>query len=263
MTTLLWDQTGERFYESGVDRGVLYLPDGGAVPWNGLIAVDEKLVGNTSNPIYFDGVKFGDAFSPGDYSANLSAYTYPDELVVLEGNGDVGNGLYVGNQYPQRFGFSYRTRIGNDEDPNLGYKIHVVYNVTAVPSQKSYKTDLGISPIIFQWSITAIPGEIDGYRPTAHLIFDTTQMDALLIQDIENTLYGDGISIPTLPPISSLVSFVDNWVLIRITDNNDGTWTAEGPDDLVFMLDADSFQINSASAVYLDADSYRISDLTH
>lgn len=263
MTTLLWDQVGERFYEEGVDRGVLYLPNGGAVPWNGLISVDEQIVSNESTPVHFDGVKYGDSVAPGDFAANLSAYTYPDEFLDLEGISEIGNGLYLGNQYPQRFGLSYRTRVGNDEDSDLGYKIHVVYNATAVSTQKSYKTSTGQDPSSFQWTITAVPGEIPGYRSTAHLIFDTRQMNALLISDIEATLYGDGISIPELPPISSLVSFVDNWVIIRITDNFDGTWTAEGPDDMITMLDAQTFQIAPANAVYLDADTYVISNTTH
>lgn len=264
MPTLLWDKPGERIYESGVDRAVLYLPGGGAVAWNGLISVNEKVVGNDGAPVYYDGVKYGEAMGIGDYAATIKAYTYPDEFLELEGIDSVGNGLYVGNQAPRRFGLSYRTMIGNDiEGSTADYKIHILYNLTAYPSQKNYQTSSGNDALQFEWNITAIPDKVSGHRPTAHAIFDSRYMGPLFLKDMENTLYGDGISTPELPPISSLVSFASGWVIIRITDNNDGTWTAEGPDELITMLDPTTFQIIQANAVYLDANTYMVSDYTY
>lgn len=265
MSTLIWDQPGTRFYESGIDRGVLYLPEGNGVAWSGLIAVNEKVVGNEATPLYFDGVKFADVLVPGDYAASISAFTYPDEFLQFEGTVEVANGLFVTNQPQNRFGLSYRTMVDDDEYGNeQAYKIHVLYNLIAVPSQKNHQT-LSANPnaIAFEWSITAIPGEIPGFRPTAHLIFDTRAMSPLLLADIENTLYGDGLTVPTLPDISTMVSFIGGWVIIRITDNGDGTWTAEGPDELITMLDATTFQITQANAVYLGVDKYAISSLTY
>lgn len=264
MTTLVWDQVGTRFYESGVDRAVLYLPAGNSVPWNGIISVNEKTTGNEGSPIYFDGAKYANVLALGDYSATIKAYTYPDEFLELEGIYEVGNGLYVANQQPSRFGLSYRTRIGNDVDDDQGYKIHVVYNLMATPSQKNYQTISDDSnPIVFEWTITAIPEDVPGFRPSAHLIFDTREMGALLVADIESTLYGNELNDAALPPMATLTTFIANWVIIRITDNFDGTWTATGPDELISMLDATTFQIIQANAEYLDADTYVISDLTY
>lgn len=265
MTALVWDQVGTRFYEAGVDRGVLYLPSGVGIPWNGLISVTETVSGNEGTPIYFDGVKFANIMALGDFAASLKAYTYPDEFLQFEGILEVGNGLFVANQQATRFGLSYRTRIGNDVDGfDIGYKIHVLYNLTAIPTAKNFQT-LAIDnrTVEFEWNVTGIPGEVAGFQPTAHLIFDTRSMGPLLVQDIENTLYGNELNDPMLPPISTLTSFIGNWVIIRITDNFDGTWTASGPDDLITMLDTTTFQIIQANAEYLDVDTYIISDTTY
>lgn len=264
MTALVWDQVGTRFYETGVDRGVLYLPEGNGIPWSGLISVNEQAAGNEGSPIYFDGVKIANILAYGDFAASLRAYTYPDEFLEFEGILEVGNGLFVANQKQRRFGLSYRTKIGNDVDgSDLGYKIHVLYNLLATPSQKNYQTVPINNAIEFEWNITSIPGEVPGFLPTAHLIFDTRSMGPLLIADIESTLYGDELDNAFLPPISTLVSFIGEWVIIRITDNFDGTWTATGPDNLITMLDATTFQIIQANAVYSDPDTYAISDLTY
>lgn len=263
MTKIQWDQPGKRIYEIGVDRGVLYTPNDGAVPWNGLTGITEAALGGENSAVYFDGVKFAESTSPGDYAATLRAYTYPDEFNDLEGVVDLGNGLYLGNQEPGRFGLSYRTLIGNDVDPELGYKIHILYNLRAVPTPKNYQTSTGSNPTLFEWNITAIPEVISGYRATAHLIFDTRYMDPLLIQDIENSLYGTEFTEAELPEIQSLVGFASDWVIIRITDNFDGTWTADGPDDLITMLDSESFEIIQANSEMLDVNTYRVSDLTH
>lgn len=265
MTAIVWDQVGDRFYEAGIDRGVLYLPSGIGIPWNGLLAVTDQVSGNEGTPIYYDGIKYANVAALGDFSATLRAYTYPDEFLQFEGTLEVGNGLFVTNQPTSRFGLSYRTKIGNDVDgDDLGYKIHVLYNLSATPSQKNYQTFTNDRSVIeFEWNITAIPGEISGFQPTAHLIFDTRKMSPLLLADIENTLYGDELNEANLPEISTLTSFIGGWVIIRIIDNFDGTWTAEGPDNLITMLDATTFQIIQANAEYLDADTYVISDLTH
>lgn len=261
MPTLVWDAPGERIYEYGVDRGVLYSSDGVGVAWNGLVSVDESVSGNENSPVYFDGVKINDIVVPGDFAASLKAYTYPDEFLEFEGVLEVGNGLFAANQYQRRFGLSYRTMINNDAGGEA-YKIHILYNLTAVPSQKAFSSVPSGNVTAFEWDIEAIPGEVPGFRPTAHIIIDTRKMDPLLVADIENTLYGDGESTPSLPPISTLTSFIADWVIIRITDNFDGTWTAEGPDHLITMLDATTFQIIQANAEYLDADTYVISTST-
>ena len=262
MTAITWDKVGDRNYESGVDRGVLYLNDGTTAAWNGLISVTEKTVGNEASPIYFDGVKFGDSFSPGEYSGAIKAYTYPEALLRAEGVVESDNGLYLTNQRPERFGLSYRTGVNNDVDGG-GYKIHILYNLLATPTQKVYEATLGSDAITFEWNLSAVPKEVPGFRPTAHLIIDTRFMSPTLVDDLENTLYGNEVKNPALPDIASLVSFITDWVILRITDNLDGTWTAEGPDTMIRMLDATTFEITDANAVYLDADTYAITDSTY
>lgn len=263
MTAITWDQPGERAYESGVDHGVLYLADGTAVPWNGLVSVTERVVGNESTPVYYDGQKFGDAFSPGDYAGTLRAYTYPDEFLGVEGTVDVGNGLFVANQIPERFGLSYRTRISDDTNANAGYKIHVLYNLIAVPSQRVYQTTNGMDAIQFEWNLTGVPAEVPNFRATCHLIFDSRFMGELLLRDLEETLYGNAVKAPRLPSISTLATYISGWVIIRIVDNLDGTWTATGPDNLFEDLGEDTFQINQINAVYLDDETYIITDTTY
>lgn len=262
MATLVWDDVGTRFYENGVDRGVLYLPDAIGVPWNGLISVNEKTVGNELSSFHFDGVKYIDIASGGDFSATLRAYTYPDEFLECEGVVELNNGLFATNQRPKRFGLSYRTRVSNDLKEDT-YKIHVLYNLTAIPNQKNYQTIGEVEDAMeFEWTINAVPGAIHGAEPTAHLIFDTRLMSPTMLKDLEDLLYGTGVIDSRLPDITTLASFIDSWVILRITDNLDGTWTAEGPDEYFTMLDATTFQIDRANAEYLDADTYYISSIT-
>lgn len=264
-TTIIWDEVGSRTYESGIDRGVIYPANGVGVPWNGITSVSEKLEGNETTALYFEGVKYAEEVVPGEYAATISAYTYPDELVEFEGNLEVGNGLFVTGQRPKRFGLSYRTKIGNDEDgDNAGYKIHVVYNLLAVPSSRNYSSiNNSTSPLEFQWDVTAIPSEIPGYRPTAHLIFDSRKIEANLFADLEATLYGDGSTDATLPAASTLAGFISSWVVIRIIDNQDGTWTAEAEGNYIEMVDATTYKINNANTKTLDVNSYSISNLTY
>lgn len=265
MASLVWDEVGSRFYESGLDRCVLYLQDSSGVPWNGLISVSETLSGTQTSPIYYDGSKISDVIILGDFSASLKAYTYPDEFLEFQGIIHIGNGLFVTNQQQNRFGLTYRTKIGNDVDGDaFGYLIHVVYNLTAIPSQKTYQTLSSDSNVIeFEWEISSIPDKIEGLKPSSHLIFDTRFMTPLLLKDIETTLYGDVFNNARLPPIETLAEFVSEWVIIRIIDNYDGTWTAIGPDELITMLDPTTFQIIQANAIYSDSDTYIISDFTN
>ena len=210
MTVLLWDQPGERFYETGVDRGVLYLSDNSGVPWNGLTALEEDFNAMSSTPTYFDGVKSRDSDDFGPYSASLSAFTYPDEFLEYEGILPLGNGLSVDGQRAKTFGLSYRTRLGNDtEGTDYGYKLHVLYNLSASPADKTNDT-LTETPSLaeFKWGLSSVPVKIDGYRPTAHLIFNSTTLDPVLLSSIEDILYGSDVSNSRLPSVDELISMI-------------------------------------------------------
>lgn len=215
MAAIVWDEIGKHFYETGVSKGVFYDYNGYGVAWNGLTSVIE----NTSRdvkPVYFDGVKFNDIVSIGDFSATMKAFTYPDEFLPYEGVLQDKEGVLVTGQNSSRFGLSFQTKIGNDVDGvNLGYKLHLLYNLTASPSQKEYNTlALDVEPSEFEWTITAIPEYIENFRPTAHVIFDSRTMDPYLLADIENIIYGSAYEDPLLPPLKTLNTYIQEAALL-------------------------------------------------
>lgn len=218
MTKLVWDKVGERLYETGLDQGVLYLADGTGIPWNGLTSIEEDMSGDTSAPAYYDGVKYLDIPATGDYAATLNAFTYPDEFLEFEGVADLGNGILVDGQASKLFGLSYRTKVGNDVDGvDHGYKIHILYNLTATPNAMSYQTLTSTTtPLQFSWRLTGVPSDVPYYRPTAHVIFDSRYLNAAMLVALEDLLYGDSDSQATLPTLSELVDFVSFWDPKRI-----------------------------------------------
>lgn len=260
MATIKWDMIGERFFETGVDRGVLYFPDGGGVPWSGLTSIEQK-TSTSIESVYYDGVKFNDIVVAGDWSGTLRAYTYPEEFLEFEGIIAEQDGMYIAEQPQSLFHLSYRTRIGNDVDGVVGYKLHLLWNLTAIPATRTYESlSLETSPIEFEWSLTSIPEEVDKYRPTAHVILDSRKFDPLLLADLEDILYGTVDRPPTMPSLKGLTSFVRKWERIIIQDNGDGTWTATSRiDGFITMLDETTFQIDGANATYLDAETYELS----
>jgi hypothetical protein len=264
MAVLVWDKLGEKKYETGLDRAVLYLEDGSAVPWNGLVSVVEKTDRDVQS-VYYDGKKINELVSLGDFSATMTAMTYPDEFVSFEGAGQVTDGVLLNNQKSKLFSLCYRTRVGNDVDGDVSsYKIHLIYNVTAVPSDKSYETATdGINPVHFEWSITAIPEEISGFSPTAHIIINSSDIDPLMLSTIEDLLYGNDNTDANLMPLANLIDYVQNWHRITIVDNGNGTWTAVSALDSLITLDSNNmFTIINANADFLNSDTYEISDTT-
>ena len=261
MTTLVWDQTGQHFYESAISKGVFYDSYGVGTSWNGLTSVEENVV-NEVQPVYFDGTKFNDIVTLGDFSAVLKAWTYPDEFLPYEGILEEQAGFFVADQPISRFGLSYQTKIGNDlEGLEYGYKIHVLYNLTANPSARTYESiSSEPHPHEFEWNITGIPEYIENYRATVHIILDSTKLDPWLLEDIESILYGDENGDAYLPPLKGFATFIRKWDRLIIIDHGDGTWSAESPrDEDIVMLDDTTFQITSDTAVYLDPDTYNIS----
>jgi len=261
MAALVWDAVGERFYETGISKCVFYDDEGRGTAWNGLTSVEES-VSNQVDPVHFDGLKFNDIVTLGDYSAVMRAFTYPDEFLPYEGIIQDQSGFYVADQPVSKFCLSYQTKVGNDVlGSEYGYKIHILYNLTALPSQKLYQTmSLDPEPIEFEWTITSIPEDIENFRPTGHVIFDSRKLDPYLLQDIEDILYGDEDNDAFLPPLKGFATFIRKWDRLTIIDHGDGTWTADSPlDDVITMIDETTFQIVSDTAVYLDADTYEIS----
>lgn len=191
MTALEWDKLGDRRYETGIDRGVLFPKDGPAVAWNGLASVTET-VGRDVKSYYLDGVKYLDRHVPGSYSAKLSAFTYPDELEELIGMREYVPGVYLHDQRAKLFNLSYRTLVGNDVDgTDHGYKIHIIYNVLAVPSDNAMNTlkdSTDLSP--FEWDLSGTPNIMLGVRPTAHISLESRRIDPAFLASLELLLYG-------------------------------------------------------------------------
>lgn len=261
MTTIQWHQPGERTYETGVDRGVLYGSDRLGVAWNGLTSV-EMNPSDEVVPVYFDGVKFNDIVTRGDVAFKIKAFTYPDELLAYQGILEGEAGVFYDNQPLHRFHLCYRTMIGDDLNPEMShYKLHMLYNLTAVPTNTEYETmTLDTEPIEFEWDVTAIPEQVDGFRPTAHMIVDSRDIPSEILLDLEGVLYGTSETDARLPSMRALTNFLRNWNRQIIIDNGDGTWTAIIRDDAdLTMLSATEFQIDNANATYLDAETYEIS----
>lgn len=260
MTVLVWDQTGQHFYETAVSKGVFYDVDGKGTAWNGLTSIEEN-VSSQVQPIYYDGLKFNDIVTVGDFSAILRAWTYPEEFLPYEGIIEEQEGFFIANQPQNKFGLSYQTKIGNDLDgPEYGYKIHLLYNLTALPSQRTYQTlSSTITPLEFEWNITGIPEPIEYYRPTAHVIFDSTKLDPGMLSDLEEIIYGGEDNDAYLPPLKGLATWARKWDRLIITDHGDGTWSAETTlEGIIVMLDDTTFEIESDTAYYLDSVTYTI-----
>ena len=194
---LVWDKTGERYYETGVSQGVLYpqnsdgtYPQG--VAWNGLTGVTESPSGAEATALYADNIKYLNLISTEEFGATIEAYTYPDEFAECDGSASIATGVAIGQQPRKTFGMSYKTQLGNDVDGNAhGYKLHIIYGATASPSEKAYAT-INDSPeaITFSWEVTTTPVSVSGFQPTANLTIDSTKVDAGKLKKLEDILYG-------------------------------------------------------------------------
>lgn len=197
MAKLIWDATGERFYETGVKNGVLYVADAqGTYPkgvaWNGLTAVTESPSGAEPTPLYADDIKYLNLMSAEEFGATVEAYTYPDEFAQCNGEASLVNGVVIGQQPRKTFGMVYRTVLGNDvNNENYGYKLHLIYGAVAAPSEKAYAT-INDSPeaITFSWELTTTPVSVNGFKPTASLTIDSTKADPTKLASLEGILFG-------------------------------------------------------------------------
>ena len=202
---ITWDKSGERYYETGVKRGVLYVMDKGAygngVAWNGLTAVTESPSGAEASPMYADDIKYLNLYSAEEFAATVEAYTYPDEFAECDGSAEIAPGVTIGQQKRKTFGMCYTTVLGNETDGNdYGYKIHIIYGANAAPSEKAYAT-INDSPeaITFSWELSTTPVEVVGHKPTASLTIDSTKTTPEKMKAIEDILYGTESQEPRLP----------------------------------------------------------------
>ena len=206
MAKLVWDESGKRIYETGVQKGVLYVQnEGGTYPkgvaWNGLTAVTESPSGAEATPLYADDIKYLELRSAEEFGATIEAYTYPEEFEACDGSASLAKGVSIGQQDRKAFGLCYRTVVGNDVQGNAhGYKLHLIYGAVAAPSEKAYAT-VNDSPeaVTFSWEITTTPVEMEGFKPTASITIDSTKVDAETLKTLETKLYGDASNEAQLP----------------------------------------------------------------
>jgi hypothetical protein len=219
MTALLWDQVGQRVFETGVDKGVLYpAPVNGVYAigyaWNGLTTVTESPSGAESSPQYADNIKYLNLVSAEEFGGTIEAFTYPDEFGQCDGTAEPQPGIYLGQQGRRVFGLAYRTNIGNDlAGQDYGYKLHLVYGALAAPSEKAFST-INDSPeaITFSWDISTTPVTVEDYKPTALLTIDSTKVAADDLADLEAILYGTDVDDPRLPLPDEVIALVSTGV---------------------------------------------------
>jgi hypothetical protein len=217
MAELAWDAVGERVYETGVDHGVLYIPNGSGVyengyAWNGLVSVTEAPTGAEANPQYADNIKYLSLVSAEEFGATIEAFTYPDEFGQCDGTAEPQPGVTIGQQSRKTFGLCYRTKVGNDLDADAGYKLHLIYGALAAPSEKGYQT-INDSPeaITFSWEVTTTPVSAGGsYKPTASIVIDSTKCDPADLAALEDLLFGTVGTDPQLPDPATVLGIFAN-----------------------------------------------------
>lgn len=209
MAVLTWDGSGERYFETGIDKGVLYPIDGSGlyplgVAWNGLVSVTESPSGAEPTALYADNIKYLTLVSAEEFGCTIEAYTYPDEFAACDGSIEVDGaltpGTFVGQQPRTVFGLVFRTKVGNDVDQELGYKLHLIYGCLASPSEKAYQS-VNDSPeaVTFSWDVTTTPVATTGFSATAQIIIDSRTADPTSLAALELKLFGDVATDPELP----------------------------------------------------------------
>ena len=215
MSALVWDQTGEKLYETGTKKGVLYpMSETGTYPkgvaWNGLTAVTESPSGAEATDLYADDIKYLSLMSAEEFGGTIEAYMYPDEFAECDGSAEPTAGVTIGQQSRKAFGMSYVTTIGNDVKGNdYGYKIHLIYGMKVSPSERGYQT-INDSPeaITFSWEFTTVPVNVTGFKPTACITIDSTKVSAEKLKTLEDKLYGAESTEAQLPLPDEVISML-------------------------------------------------------
>lgn len=215
---LVWDLSGERHYENGVDHCALYPQDStGAYPtgvaWNGITGITESPDGAEATDLYADNIKYATMRSAETFGGTITAYTYPDEFGICDGTATPSElkGVYLGQQARNAFGLAYRTQIGNDTATSSddGYKLHLVYGATASPSEKSFES-INDSPdaIEFSWEFTTTPVACTGYKAVSTITIDSLKCDKTKLAALEKVLYGSENTAARLPLPDEVLSIL-------------------------------------------------------
>jgi hypothetical protein len=262
VTQLVWAETGKRFYETGIDRGVLYVDSDPGVAWSGLISLDETPSGGEAQAYYIDGIKYLNVAAPEEYEATLIAFYSPEEFDVCDGVAPVRPGMRVAQQSRKPFCLTYRTRIGNDlAGADYGYKIHLIYNALVKPAQHTYNTNNSNDPSVptLSWGITTKPVEIAEATRSSHIIIDSTTTPITVVAALEAILYGTDIGIPRFPTPAEMYLLFDDTTDFVVTDLTGGEFSISGSLTAVIDLGGGEWKITSDTVVVVDDDHYSIS----
>lgn len=247
MAALQWDQTSEKFYETGCKNGVLYPRNSAGiyplgVAWNGLISVSENASGGEPTPQYADDQKYLNLLSVEEFEATIEAFTYPDEFAECDGSAELTTGVHIGQQSRSVFGMAYKTVLGNDVDENdYGYKLHLVYGALASPSEKAYET-INDTPeaITFSWDVTTTPVAVTGHsKPTASIVIDSTKVDAAKLATLETVLFGTTGVDPRLPlpdEVKTIIEATPDAIALSTADPADGDTDEAIDSDIVLTF---------------------------
>lgn len=210
MTRLVWGAPGERYFEAGVDRGVLFVGDAPGVAWNGLTSVTESPSGGEAEGSFYEGYKYGNRATSEQFEATIEAFTFPDEFAPCDGMISLGQGLFATQQRRRAFSLVYRTKVGNDLNGlDKAYKLHFIYNALAAPSSKAYASvNASPSATNFSWKISARPPRVQGLKPSAHFVVDSRKVPATLLSQLEDILYGTAVTPPRRPTVTELVNLL-------------------------------------------------------
>lgn len=259
MSRIEWSTPGQRLFQAGVDRCVLYVGDSAGVPWSGITQISETASQSDTKSFYYDGVNYLNVAAQDDYQASLSAFFSPPEFDACDGTEHVARGLFAKHQRRSRFGLTYRTKVGNDTNgPDYAYLIHIVYNAVAAPADQDHSSiggDVSAAPLT--WNITGTPVRSPGLRPTSHFIINSMTIDAFTLGLLEDTLYGSDTGDARLPSIAELVDLIHSTFQITVED---GVFTITAPDDNIEMLTPDEWQFTWPEITFLTPDSYVLDD---
>lgn len=260
MAQLTWDRVGERFYELGVDRGVLYVDNVGYA-WNGLVSIDESPTGGDPQPFYLDGEKYLNLAAREEFEATINAYYSPEQFDQCDGVMSPAKGLFASQQRRKSFGLCYRTKIGNDVDgQDHGYKIHIIYNALVAPSKRNRSTiDDNVEVPVLSWPVTTKPVPVPGMMRSAHFVIDSTEAGPNALATVEDLLYGTSSTNPSLPTVQDLIDIFANSEEFVVTDLGNGEWQIDGSVEDISNIGGGLYQITNDTVVPIDADSTEIS----
>lgn len=260
MTRLDWNPIGSKIFETGVDRGVLYVPGQNGVVWNGLVSVIETPSGGETRSFYYDGKKFLTVASSEEMAGTINAYYSPPEFDICDGSLKPEDGVYAWQQRRSSFGLSFRTKTGNDINGlDSSYKIHIIYNILASPSERPYKTNSSEpEPLVLSWEYTTKPVPFPGCMPTAHITIDSAKASASIVSEIEAILYGSYTTNARLPLPNEILSLFGGYD-IQVVDNGNGIFTISGDPVAVTFLSDGTYRITSESVVQITDGEFNIS----